>query len=277
MSKLNFDITVNSSAFIEKTGQIRSAIRATAQDMEEQEQKMGESFQQIADNATASAIIVENAIKNMQEQINTAISSLSKLDAENQVRLTSLQDEAGGEVTNASQGEPVGKEMSSRENLAADISNQYNALAQLNVELSSHQQKIVENQNSINEGITSGLDGLSGAYSAATSMLQLFSVENESLQRVMEKVQLAIATINGLQEVNTALNKASAFQINVVGRLKMWWRSITLQAAAAQGIETTAASTGTVANLGLAGSFRAISLAIKSIPVIGWILAGVSA
>ena len=40
MSKLNFDPTVNSSEFTEKTEQIRSAIRATTTELEEQERKM---------------------------------------------------------------------------------------------------------------------------------------------------------------------------------------------------------------------------------------------
>lgn len=55
-------------------------------------------------------------------------------------------------------------------------------------------------------------------------------------------------------------------------------------AAAAEGVDTaataanaTAAGAGTVANIGLAGAFRMVGAAIKSIPVFGWILAGISA
>lgn len=278
MDKLNFDATENSSAFIEKTEQIQTAVRATAQELERLEQKLGESFQQMADDANTSADIVENAIKNMQEQINIAISSLSKLNAENQVRLTNLQNESGKSTgEEGARKEPISKEISSRENLSADINNQFKELVQLNTELSNFKQKVAENKNSVYEGITSGLDGLSGAFTAATSMLKMFSIENESLSNIMEKVQLAITITNGLQEVNTALSKDSAFQINIVGRLKSWWKAITLQAAAAQGVETAAAATGTVVNHGLAVSFRAIGLAIKSIPVIGWILTGITA
>lgn len=52
----------------------------------------------------------------------------------------------------------------------------------------------------------------------------------------------------------------------------------------AQGVNTAAtvaqaaaATAGTAANIGLAGAFRMVGVAIKSIPVFGWILAGVSA
>ena len=48
-------------------------------------------------------------------------------------------------------------------------------------------------------------------------------------------------------------------------------------AAAAQGVQTASAVSGTAANIGLAGAFRMVGAAIKSIPVFGWILAGISA
>ena len=48
-------------------------------------------------------------------------------------------------------------------------------------------------------------------------------------------------------------------------------------AAAAQGVQTASAVAGTAANIGLAGAFRMVGAAVKSIPVFGWILAGISA
>lgn len=127
------------------------------------------------------------------------------------------------------------------------------------------------------KGVEEGLGGISGAMSVVIGTMSLFGVENETLQKIMQKVQTAIEITNGLQAVSTALNKDSVFQLNVLGKVKQWWRNITIQAAAAQGVETGAASVGTVANLGLAGSFRAIGLAIKSIPIFGWIATGISA
>jgi hypothetical protein len=46
---------------------------------------------------------------------------------------------------------------------------------------------------------------------------------------------------------------------------------------AATGGQTVAANAGTAANLTLAGAFRAVGFAIKSIPVFGWVIAGISA
>ena len=332
MSKLNFDITVNNSDFIEKLEQIRSAVRITAKEMEKQGQKVSLSFQQMADNVTLTTSTVGNAIKSMHKQINDAIKSLSKLDSENQARLMNLRNDLGKYTANTTNDgqerkSSIGKEIDSRDDLSVNISDQYNELAQLNAELLSYQQKLEAVQNELSvlrtemssvleemekmrnagqqnteayanleekveslsgtiknidtgttfEGMISGLNGLSSSFSTVSSMLELFSIENETLQKIMQKVQLAIAVTNGLQEVNAVLSKESAFQLNVVGKLKLWWKTITLQAAAAQGVETGAASAGVIVNTALAGSFHAIGLAIKSIPVIGWILAGISA
>lgn len=127
------------------------------------------------------------------------------------------------------------------------------------------------------QGAISGLDALSSMVSAATGTMELFSYENDNLQRILGKVQTAISVVTSLEQVAMALNQKSSMQLSLFGNVKMWWKNITLQAAAAQGIETVAASTGTVANYGLAGAFQAIGLAIKNIPVFGWIAAGISA
>lgn len=47
--------------------------------------------------------------------------------------------------------------------------------------------------------------------------------------------------------------------------------------AGAMAAETVAAKAGTVAKLTLAGAFRAVGIAIKTIPVFGWVIAGISA
>ncbi|MCM1296195.1 MAG: hypothetical protein NC311_11695, partial [Muribaculaceae bacterium] len=86
-----------------------------------------------------------------------------------------------------------------------------------------------------------------------------------------------IATNTTAEEVSTAANQA-----NAAARGKA--TTATTANTAVQGANTTAigaqavaAKAGTVANIGLAGAFRMVGAAIKSIPVFGWILAGISA
>ena len=174
------------------------------------------------------------------------------------------------------------------------------------------QAKILSNDQAKFQGIIQGVSGLSGAFSAATGAISLFAGENENLQKIMTKVQSVMAIAMGMQTVAQTLNKDSAFQLVTLNGLKEWWAGIVAKATAAEtaetaamvantaaqqaqaaataqntvvqgantvatGAQTAAATAGSVANFTLAGAFRAVGLAIKSIPVFGWVLAGVSA
>lgn len=84
--------------------------------------------------------------------------------------------------------------------------------------------------------------------------------------------------------VNTVADEASAAanQANAAARGQV--TAATTANTAVQGANTvatgaqaSAATAGTAANIGLAGAFRMVGAAIKSIPVFGWILAGISA
>lgn len=160
------------------------------------------------------------------------------------------------------------------------------------------QGRVFANDEAKFQGIIQGLSGLSGAFSAATGAVSLFAGENENLQKVMAKVQSVMAIVMGLQSVAQTLNKDSAFQLVTLNGLKEWWAGIVAKATAAETAETAAivanttaqgantvategqavaATTGSVANFTLAGAFRAVGLAIKSIPVFGWIITGIAA
>lgn len=176
----------------------------------------------------------------------------------------------------------------------------------------AQQGKILANDEQKYQGIIQGLSGLAGGFSAVTGTVSLFAGENEDLQKVMTKVQSVMAITIGLQQVAQTLNKDSAFQLVTLNGLKEWWAGIVTKATVAETAETiattantaaqtanatatgaattsqaantvatgaqaTAATAGTVANIGLAGAFRLVGVAIKSIPVFGWILAGISA
>lgn len=162
------------------------------------------------------------------------------------------------------------------------------------------------------QGVISALSGVSGGFSAATGAISLFAGENDDLQKIMVKVQSLMAITIGLQQVQQTLNEKSAFQLVTMNGLKEWWNGLVAKAAivettetaatvanttarnantaavtantvaesantVATGAQAAAATAGTAANLGLAGAFRLVGLAIKSIPVFGWVIAGISA
>ena len=125
------------------------------------------------------------------------------------------------------------------------------------------------------QGILSGLSGISGALTAATGAMGLFAGENEDLQKIMTKLQSVMAITMGLQQMETSLNKNSAFQLVTLNGLKEWWNELceigkgntaeeavaiaeetaeqvkntaaTVADTAAQGLNNTATTAGTVA------------------------------
>lgn len=167
----------------------------------------------------------------------------------------------------------------------------------------AQQGKILANDEAKFQGVLQGLSGLAGGFSAATGAMALFGEENEELQRVMAKVQAVMAVTMGMQQIAQTLNKDSAFRLVTLNGLKKTWTKLTRIAtgadlaeaaakkavatssveaagaetadAAAKGVGTVAAGTATVANFTLAGAIRAVGVAISSIPVFGWILAGI--
>lgn len=145
--------------------------------------------------------------------------------------------------------------------------------------------------NATYQGIINGLSGISGAASAATGMMTLFGGESQRTAQAMAKLQAIMSITMGLQSMSMMLNKNSAVQLNIIGRLTTWWAGCKAKAAAATTAETTAVVTntgaqaaqtavveaGTTANVAHAASWKAVGIAIKSVPVFGWIVAAISA
>lgn len=126
------------------------------------------------------------------------------------------------------------------------------------------------------QGVINGLQGLSGAMSAAMGVVGMFTDENEEMQKVMLKVQSLMSITIGLQQMQATLDKDSAFRLVTLNGLKEWWAKVTAQAAAAQTAENAAVTAGGVAATGTAGAFRLLGAAIKSVPGVGWLLTAVA-
>lgn len=251
-------------------------LRDQSNELEKVAQKQDESRQKTEENANAQ-ISMRSRIKSLREEMMLLVDQGIDEQSEAYQR---LKGELGRLI-----------------DIQSDVAQQGRTLA-------NDEQKF--------QGIITGLSGLAGGFSAVTGAVGLFAGENEDLNKVMTKVQSVMAITIGLQQVAQTLNKDSAFQLVTLNSLKEWWRNVVVQATVAETAETvattantaaqeanaaatatntanevvntvatgaqaTAATAGTVANIGLAGAFRLVGVAIKSIPVFGWILAGISA
>lgn len=79
------------------------------------------------------------------------------------------------------------------------------------------------------------------------------------------------------EEASAAANRANAAARGQATAATTANTGVQAANTAATGAQAASATAGTAANIGLAGAFRMVGAAIKSIPVFGWILAGISA
>ena len=92
------------------------------------------------------------------------------------------------------------------------------------------------------KGFASGVQGLAGAFTAATGVMSLFASENENLAKVQTRLQGVMAITMGLQQAFDTLNKDSYFRLVTVAKAKDLLTVANGRLAAALGISTTAAS-----------------------------------
>lgn len=72
------------------------------------------------------------------------------------------------------------------------------------------------------DGITSGLNGLVGGFTAAQGAAAFFGNENKELQETLVRLNALIAASNGLAQVKNALEKQSAFvQLVRIGQTRL--------------------------------------------------------
>ena len=211
----------------------------------------------------------KDALTMMEDQLNTT----GKATVNFRTRIRHLRDEL---VMMEAAGKRNTKEY---EDLRAEMANLVDAVGD-----ATQQANILAHDQAALQGYISGLTGIAGGFTAVQGAMSLVVGENENLQKIMLKVQALMSITIGLQQVEQTLNKDSAFMVKTIGDLKKWWTGVTAAATAATTAETAAtaantaaATAGTVANTGLAGSFRLIGVAIKSIPVFGWIAAAIGA
>lgn len=92
------------------------------------------------------------------------------------------------------------------------------------------------------EGLTSGLNGLSGAVTAGTGIMSAFVGENENLSKIQTRLQAVMAVTMGMQQVFNTLNRDSAFRVITVTKAKNLWTAANTRLAVSLGISTAAAT-----------------------------------
>ena len=128
--------------------------------------------------------------------------------------------------------------------------------------------------------VTFALEGMKLGVNVMTSLnatIALVGGSNEKLQRTLTKVASAMQIVNTLSQIQKQLNKDSIIRVNLrIIREKFLAQQERINAQstlAMAGAETIAQK----ASIGLATGIRSVGAAIKSVPVVGWLAAAVTA
>jgi hypothetical protein len=234
----------------------KDAIATTEADLK----KMESLLRNISPGAAKADLIGEvNAAKRALQEEKAVLAGL-----EQQVKAT-----GGAHLTLRTQLRQMKEELVGMEAAGKRGTAEYTALQKKFGDLTNamgdaqKQANILANDERGMQGLIMGFSGLTGAASAAQGAVGLFSGENENLHKIMLKVQSLMAITIGLQQVQTTLNKDSAFMIVTVTKAKDMLAAAELRFATALGISNVAAK-ALMATLTL-GLSVAIGVAIVAI------------
>ena len=107
--------------------------------------------------------------------------------------------------------------------------------------------KILASDTATFDGLISGATGLVGAFTAAQGASALFGGENEELEKVLLKVNAAMAILQGLQAVAETLNKDSAFSVVFLRSAKVANTAATVADTAATAANTAVTAAAIIA------------------------------
>lgn len=129
------------------------------------------------------------------------------------------------------------------------------------------------------QGVGAGV-AVFGGLQAATALL---GVEDKNLLKIMQKVQATQALLNSVNTIAQALNKSSALMTALRAKSEKALNKELVQTTQAETAGTAATASFTAAEgaattgaITLKGAVKAVGTAIKSIPVVGWILAAIA-
>lgn len=134
------------------------------------------------------------------------------------------------------------------------------------------------------KAMAEGVGVLANSFQVFQAGMAAVGLEGEDMMKVYAKMMILQQGFNSLTQITNALQSESVLRL----KLKTIWdktalaftqkrTAATIEAAAATGGLAAAEGVATTTSWTLAGSIKAVGVAIKSIPVIGWILAAVAA
>ncbi len=205
---------------------------------------------------------LSTAVRNLRHEINLEEKALKELEKEQQ-SYTSKSKNLETEIRNV-RNEMAALKMQGRENTQEYkvLEERLGLLGTAYRELSVTQ-KALSTGGTQTAGILSGLNAVSGAFTATVGAMGLVNSKSEDMEKIQTRIQSMMAITIGLQEVSNALHRTSAFRITTVNKVKELWAIANMKVATTLGITNVQAQIlmGTL-TLGLSVAITAIIFAI---------------
>lgn len=132
--------------------------------------------------------------------------------------------------------------------------------------------------------LATGIQGVTGAMTTYMGVAGLFTKDQKKLMEIQTKMQAVMSISMGVQQtlgvavkISTMFDALKASALAAVNAELAKNTAATAAQTATQSVETAATVAQTGATWGFVTALKAVKLAIKSIPVIGWVLTAISA
>lgn len=118
-------------------------------------------------------------------------------------------------------------------------------------------------------GIISGVQGLTGAYTAAQGVMSLFVSDNERLMRIQTKLQGLMSILIGLQQTANTLHETSAFRLTTMRKATELWNTVNTKTSAGLQVLGMSAKAANIATKALYGTIT-LGLSVAIGAAISW-------
>lgn len=231
----------------DKTKNISNAIAETSANLEQSKQRMAQ-FANEAGNASSKTAALRTQLRNARQAVVELILSGKQNTAE-----------FGRAVNEANKLQAAFNKVSFAVSGKSLASNSFGMLA-------------------------TGIQGVTGAMTTYMGVAGLFTKDQKKLMEIQTKLQAVMSISMGVQQtigvavkISTMWDALKASALAAVNAETAKNTAATTAQTAAQSVETAATVAQTGATWGFVTALKAAKLAIKSFPVIGWVLAAISA
>ena len=111
------------------------------------------------------------------------------------------------------------------------LENQMRKLVEVQRQFSISRQNMIAGASNMFSGMVNGVQGLMGAYTAASGVVGAFTQDQEKLMAIQTKMQSSMSILMGLQQMANTLSNTSTFRVTVLTRATQLWHSWNLRTA----------------------------------------------